>query len=120
MEWKSVIGYEDQYQISEYGEVRPKIYFARRKVPTLHNGYLRVALYKENKSKYYYIQRLVYEAFVEEIPEGYVVHHVDEDRMNNYFKNLELMTPQEHGALSSYRRWDKFWQSKAQRGIDRS
>lgn len=33
------------------------------------------------------------------IPEGYVVHHIDEDRTNNILENLEIMTRSEHTRL---------------------
>jgi HNH endonuclease len=32
----------------------------------------------------------------ERVPEGYVVHHLDEDRENNELTNLELLTEGEH------------------------
>ena len=36
-----------------------------------------------------------------EIPAGYVVHHCDEDKCNNDFNNLVLMTMGDHAALHS-------------------
>ena len=46
--------------------------------------------------KSYYIHRLVYEAFIGEIPKGYEVHHRDENKLNNSIKNLYLLTTEEH------------------------
>ena len=33
------------------------------------------------------------------IPEGYVVHHIDEDKLNNSIDNLEMMTRSDHSEL---------------------
>jgi hypothetical protein len=33
------------------------------------------------------------------IPDGYEIHHIDEDFTNNELSNLRLVTPEEHGAL---------------------
>ena len=43
-----------------------------------------------------YIHRLVWEAFVGEIPKGYIVHHKDGNRQNNSLSNLQLVTAKEH------------------------
>ena len=34
-----------------------------------------------------------------EIPEGYVIHHVDKNKANNHIENLQLLTSGEHVAL---------------------
>lgn len=42
------------------------------------------------------LHRSVWEYFNGEIPEGYHVHHIDEDRANNEIENLSLMPGPEH------------------------
>lgn len=42
------------------------------------------------------LHRAVWEHFNGEIPEGYHVHHIDEDRANNDIENLSLMPGIEH------------------------
>jgi hypothetical protein len=37
-----------------------------------------------------------------EIPEGYVVHHCDQNKLNNAFTNLLMMTMGEHAALHRF------------------
>ena len=49
-----------------------------------------------NNHKKYYIHRLVYEAFIGEIPKGYEVHHRDENKSNNNLSNLYLLSSEEH------------------------
>ena len=46
--------------------------------------------------KSYYVHRLVFEAFVGEIPKGYEVHHRDENKLNNNLSNLVLLSSEEH------------------------
>ena len=45
------------------------------------------------------VHRMVAEKYLGEIPDGYVVHHKDENKKNNMPSNLEFMT---HAAHSSY------------------
>lgn len=42
---------------------------------------------------------IVYEIFVGEIPDGYVLHHIDENKLNDSLDNLKLMPDEDH------RRW---------------
>jgi hypothetical protein len=42
------------------------------------------------------VHRLVAETFMGD-PSGYVVHHRDDRKRNNYPENLEMVTPEEHG-----------------------
>ena len=47
------------------------------------------------------IHRAVWKYFHGEIPSGYVIHHVDENKSNNHIENLRLLTSSEHIALHS-------------------
>ena len=38
------------------------------------------------------LARLIYVAFLGDIPEGYVIHHVDENPLNNTLSNLRLLS----------------------------
>lgn len=59
-----------------------------------HNGYRTVGLTKNGKTKTTYIHRLVAEAFIDN-PNNYkIINHIDEDKSNNYYKNLEWCTYQ--------------------------
>lgn len=49
-------------------------------------------------SERHQIFRLVWEAFNGPVPEGYVVHHIDENKLNDRLDNLMLMTKEEHCA----------------------
>ena len=103
--WKPIEGYEGLYEVSNLGRVKSLERFDRlgRKVKEkllkpkkTENGYLRVNLCKNGIKKPFYVNRLVYSAFVEEIPEGLQVNHIDENKENNSVENLNLMTPKEN------------------------
>lgn len=95
-EWKPIPGYEGLYEISNWGRVKSHLYCNSQKtserilVPehTL-NGYYRVTLCKDRKEKHYQVHRLVAQAFVPNHSNLTQVNHKDEDKVNNYFKNLE-------------------------------
>lgn len=46
-----------------------------------------------------YIHRYIWEKYNNPIPNGYVIHHKDEDPSNNEIDNLQLMTNSEHVIL---------------------
>ena len=86
---KDIVGYENQYAITEDGKVwsyKTKKFLS----PGKHrNGYLQVALWTNNKPKYYFIHRLVAEAFISNPNNLPQVNHKDEDKTNNNVWNLE-------------------------------
>lgn len=57
--------------------------------------------YKRKNINGYNIQysRYVWEKHNGEIPKGMLIHHIDEDKMNNDIKNLQMMTYKEHNLL---------------------
>lgn len=64
---------------------------------TKSNGYMEVSVYYETKSgKSRYVHRLVAEAFIFDIPPGYVVNHKDGNKSNNNIENLEVVTPSQN------------------------
>lgn len=95
--WNDIPGYEGLYQVSNTGRVRSLNYKRTGKTKALKqctdkDGYKKVVLCKDGKYKTYYIHRLVALAFIpnpDNLPE---VNHKDEDKTNNYYKNLEWCT----------------------------
>ena len=90
-EWRDIEEYEGLYKVSECGDVmcirngKKKLLKPR----TTHRGYLEVNLYKNGKRKPHYIHRLVATAFCEGADYFSEVNHVDEDKTNNHYENLE-------------------------------
>ncbi len=62
-------------------------------------GYRRV--YVAAKRRYRMEHVLVWEREHGAVPDGYQVHHIDGDKLNNTLENLELVTPLEHKRLHS-------------------
>ena len=95
-EWKLIPGYEGKYEVSNWGRVKSHLYCNSQKtserilVPEhTSNGYYRVTLCKDRKEKRYQVHRLVAQAFVPNPSSLTQVNHKDEDKVNNYFENLE-------------------------------
>jgi hypothetical protein len=97
--WKDIKGYEGIYKISNYGCV---LSFSNGKCkplkcqPDKRGGYLCVILCKNSKKKLFKIHRLVAEYFCEGYKEGLVVNHIDGNRQNNIYTNLEWCTQKDN------------------------
>lgn len=100
--WKPVIGYETNYEVSNFGNVRS----LNKRGNNYHHilsahlqgnkKYLQVNLWLKNKTKKKRIHRLVAEAFIpnpNNLPE---VNHIDGNRYNNHVSNLEWVTSSEN------------------------
>lgn len=93
--WKKVIGYEDIYEVSEFGEVRrtDKKYGETVKPYLTNSGYLQVYLRKPNfKRKHKYIHKIVAEAYIPNPSKLKTVNHKDGNKKNNAVSNLEWVT----------------------------
>lgn len=107
-EWKPIIGYPN-YRVSNLGRVYSKN--VNRILVTTRtrkkDGYEIVMLSKDGKSKGFLVHRLVYQAFVGEIPDGMQINHIDENKLNNNVENLETVTPSQNVSYgsASERRW---------------
>ena len=99
-------GYENLYKIAEDGTIYVKervcynhrygeYILKERKVKTsIKRGYLTCVI----NQKMCCVHRLLYETYVGEIPEGYVLHHINENKLDNRVDNLICMTREEHIA----------------------
>jgi len=103
--WLDINGYEDYYQISNYGRIKSKKRMKRIRSgglqpieervhkPYFNNkGYPLAKLNVNGIEKRLLIHRLVAEHFICEIPKGLVVNHIDFNRSNNHVSNLEIVT----------------------------
>ena len=89
---KDIIGYEGLYQITSCGKVwsyKNKKFLKPRKI---RDGYLQVGLCKDGKREFYYIHRLVAEAYLPNPDNLPQVNHKDENKENNALQNLEWCT----------------------------
>lgn len=84
--------YDSMYYVSAYGDV----YSTYKKGLLKHSididGYHRVDIHGEHMK----IHRLVYEVWNGYIPEKMQINHYDDDKNNNYYKNLYLGTQKDN------------------------
>lgn len=111
--WKPVKGYEGRYEVSNYGNVKSLNYLrtGNEKIMALRqneHGYLLVGLYKDGVGVKRYVHRLVYEAFIGDVPvfnpsgrgnDRMEINHIDENPLNNCAWNLELVS---HSVNNNY------------------
>lgn len=94
--WKNIDGYDGKYAVSSWGRVKGE--HGILKPYENHKGYLKVGLLKDGKSNKYRVNRLVAEAFIPNpysLPE---VNHIDGNKQNNSFSNLEWVTGEQNRA----------------------
>lgn len=96
--WKDIKGFENLYEISNYGEVYSYRHKKFMKVHMDRNGYKKIGLRKNGSTKYYFIHRLIWETFNGIIPLGMVVNHINEVKTDNRLENLNLMTTKENNC----------------------
>ena len=86
--WKDIEGFEN-YKINEDGEIVHKLTNHTLKHSINEKGYHKVCLRKGDKSYKTGVHRLVAKAFIPN-PNNYrEVNHIDENKDNNNYKNLE-------------------------------
>lgn len=107
-EWKSVIGYEGIYSVSNKGEIKNDRTGKLLKPNFNKDGYLRLTLSKYGKSNYCKVHRIVFNAFIGEFDNSLVVDHIDGIKTNNRPENLRQIPTRENTSrakkrLSNYR-----------------
>lgn len=109
MVWKSIKNFEGMYEVSENGDIKS----LTRKVASSRSssgfrtvrerilkqhidryGYACVTLRKEGRDFGRTVHRLVASAFLENPDNLPSINHIDEDKLNNHYSNLEWCTVQ--------------------------
>lgn len=128
--WRDVVGYTGFYRVSDWGRLKSvdrwvkcrygKSRLIRSRIKQTrpnHCGHHGAILHKNGKARFFFLHRLVLEAFVGPRPPGLVArHYPDRNPSNNRLANLSWNTPEvnesdkiEHGTL---RRGERCWNSK--------
>lgn len=100
--WKDVIGYEGVYRISNQGRVMSLKHGKTRIMADRMNnkGYIDVLLYKNKRTKSFYVARLVAQHFLPDWDKSLQVDHINGERTNNHVDNLRMVTHSQN--LKSY------------------
>lgn len=87
-----------KYEIFEDGRIWSYASNKWLKPTVVTGGYTQIYLSDNNNVvKAYSVHRVIYEAVTgQPIPEGMQVNHINEDKSDNRFENLNLMTPKEN------------------------
>lgn len=107
--WKDVVGWEDSYEVSNLGRIRTKNRLRKGKNDSdaqvsVHikesyidaDGYERISLYQDSKTKLAGVHRLVAEAFIPNPDNLPQVNHIDGDKSNNNSNNLQWVTNEQN------------------------
>lgn len=95
-QWKDFL--DGYYQVSNLGNVRrakdgENTFAGRNKSLCVNSsGYHIIGANISGKRTNVYVHRAVVEAFLGEIPENYVVNHIDGNKTNNRVENLEIVS----------------------------
>ena len=133
--WKPIKGFEELYEVSNYGRVRSKdrvvkVPFGRRgivrgkilKPQPNSRGYLRIFLFDgTGKQKRIFVHRIVAQNFLDNPFNLPVVNHLDFDFTNNRADNLEWTTLKGNTQYSLIRgrlKRTKEWLANQKRGLE--
>lgn len=98
--WRPVVGWEGFYEVSDQGQVRsvprPKCSGRILRAHPNQKGYLIVVFSGAGKRRAFAVHRLVAEAFIGPIPDGWHTCHIDGNTENNSAPNLRYATPSEN------------------------
>lgn len=107
--WKDIVGYENNYQVNELGQIRTLKNSSLQKVGTIlksqinkKNGYVYQMLYKDGKQKLLRVHRIVATAFLPNPNSLPQVNHINGDKTDNRAENLEWCT-QEQNMLHAFK-----------------
>tara|TARA_R110002167_G_C12308801_1_gene617932 strand:- start:44 stop:547 length:504 start_codon:yes stop_codon:yes gene_type:complete len=109
--WKDVKGYEKHYKVSNLGRVK-SVKFNKEKVLSktkLSNGYLKVLLCKNGKSKTKTVHSLVAESFLNHKSNIYiVVDHINNIKTDNNISNLQIISQRENSSKDRKNKYSNY------------
>lgn len=99
--WKEIPGYETTHQVSNYGRIKQVIKNTLLKNRLNSKGYHTINLTANGKTKTFKVHRLVALAFLPNPEKKEQVNHIDFNKLNNNFQNLEWVSNRENSCHSN-------------------
>lgn len=87
--WKDIPGYEGLYRVNQFGEIYSLITNKKLKHSVHKDGYFIYNLHKSKKAYLMTEHRAVALCFIPNPNNLPIINHKDENKQNNYYKNLE-------------------------------
>lgn len=120
--WKTIPGFP-KYEVSNKGNVMSYVRKAPRlmKFHTDKNGYKKVGIVGEEKTKAFAVHQLVAMAFLNHVPNGItiVVDHINNISSDNRLENLQLISNRENNSKDKKGYSSKYvgvhWNAKSKR-----
>ena len=85
--WKDIEEYKGKYQASNIGNIKNMITNKVLKQYIGSNGYYRIGLYKDKKTKLFEVHRLIAKTFIDNVENKKEVNHIDVNKLNNNINN---------------------------------
>lgn len=96
--WKPILGYEGIYEVSSFGRIKSLKRRSKEdknerglilKQKKTKAGYYIISLHNQGKEKFFFVHRLVAQAFIPNPENLPIINHIDENKSNNCVENLE-------------------------------
>lgn len=94
--WKPIKGFEECYEISDHGRIRSLRTEKIISTKNLNSGYSSVYLVRDGLRRRWKVHKLVAQHFLREPKSFEIINHIDNDRTNPHYKNLEWVTMREN------------------------
>lgn len=94
-----------EYTVREDGEIFKIRGKGFRKKSLDDNGYVRMMFSTKKGPRGRFLHNIVYTAFHGEIPEDYTIDHIDGNKLNNHYTNLQVLTRGDNSVKSNARYW---------------
>lgn len=93
--WRQPSNFRGLYAVSNFGDVK-NLKSGKLLSQRMDRGYLKCALKKDKCNYFFRVHRLVAECFCTAFSNDCEVHHIDNIRSNNNYKNLQCVTKEEN------------------------